>query len=348
MKSVCCSLKRRIGAAGVVFALLFRSPHLASAVANSGSELTVTSPIDGQAVQGNAVNIAVAAGPDVASVKLQVDGTMVVQGTNNLVWNSTTVPNGSHTLTVQAFQRGGSIPIGEISIPVLVKNPALASSLGAVPQHFQTLPSGSTLHTGAQCAAMIPATPETVAANSAFNRTTASASQLAAYAAGGYTVDSRDDYRQYKRAAGQYTGSTDMIMRWAACKYGIDEDVVRAQAWVESKWLQGGAGDERTSQSQCVQGNFSALWDTAINDPDGTSVACPGCCFRSWSAWQTKVFYEWMTWPQIMESTSFAADYRYADQRACMDGAYTSYYSSGYYSSGAQQPNSYSADVAKG
>lgn len=48
-----------------------------------------------------------------------------------------------------------------------------------------------------------------------------------------------------------------------------------------------------------------------------------------------------MTWPQIMESTSFAADYRYADQRACMDGAYTSYYSSG-----AQQPNSCSANVA--
>jgi hypothetical protein len=55
------------------------------------------------------------------------------------------------------------------------------------------------------------------------------AAQLAAYAANGYTFHYRDSYAQYQRVDGQYTGSTDMIMRWAACKYGIDEDVVRAQ-----------------------------------------------------------------------------------------------------------------------
>jgi hypothetical protein len=47
-----------------------------------------------------------------------------------------------------------------------------------------------------------------------------------------------------------------------------------------------------------------------------------------------------MTWPEIMQSTAFAADYRYADQRACMDGAYTSYYASS-----GQQPNTYAADI---
>jgi hypothetical protein len=341
MKSICRSLMRLVGAVGVVFALMFSSPHHASALPSSGSELTVSSPTDGQIVQGNAVNIATAAGPDVASLKLKVDGAVALQGTDNLVWNSTTVANGKHTLTVQAFQRGGSIPIGEVPIAVVVKNPALSSLLGAVPQQFHTLAADASLPTGAQCAAMIPATPETVAANTPFNHTTASAPELASYAANRFTVDFRDDYTQYKRAAGQYTGSTDMIMRWAACKYGIEEDVVRAQAWVESKWQQGGAGDHRTSQSQCVQPGFAALWNTTINEPDGTSIACPGCCFQSWSAWQTKVFYEWMTWPQIMESTSFAADYRYADQRACMDGAYTSYYSSS-----AQQPNTYASDIA--
>lgn len=341
MKSISFSLKRLGGAAGVVFALVILLPYQALAASTAGSELKVSSPTDGQIVHGNAVNIALAAGPDVASLKLQVDGSVAAQGTNSLIWNSTTVANGKHTLMVQAFQRGGSIPIGEVSIPIAVQNPAVSASLQAAPKHFQTLPSTAALPTGAQCAAMIPATPETVAANASFNHTTASASQLASYAASGYTVDSRDDYTQYKRAGGQYTGSTDMIMRWAACKYGIDEDVVRAQAWVESKWQQGGAGDERTSQSECVQGTFSALWDTTIDEPDGSAVTCPGCCFQSWSAWQTKVFYEWMTWPQIMRSTSFAADYRYADQRACMDGAYTSYYSAG-----AQQPNTYASDVA--
>jgi autotransporter family porin len=188
---------------------------------------------------------------------------------------------------------------------------------------------------------MIPATPETVSANTSFNQMLPTASQLSAYAANGYTSTYQDDYTQYARVDGQYSGSTDMIMRWAACKYGIDEDLVRAQAWVESGWQQGGAGDKRTVQSECVQGSFNALWNTTIIEPGGAAVSCANCCYQSWSAWQTKVFYEWMTWPEIMQSTAFAADYRYADQRACMDGAYTTYYASS-----AQQPNTYAADIA--
>jgi autotransporter family porin len=58
---------------------------------------------------------------------------------------------------------------------------------------------------------------------------------------------------------GQYSDSTDLIMRWAACKYGINEAVVRAQAWVESGWQQGGTGDKRTVESECVQGSFTVL-----------------------------------------------------------------------------------------
>jgi autotransporter family porin len=188
---------------------------------------------------------------------------------------------------------------------------------------------------------MIPATAENAPANTPFNQTLPTAAQLSAYAANGYTSTFQDDYTQYKRVDGQYSGSTDMIMRWAACKYGIEEDVVRAQGWIESGWQQGGAGDKRTSQAQCIQGSFAALWNTTISEPGGSTVSCPNCCYQSWSLWQTKVYYEWMTWPQIMQSTAFAADYRYADQRACMDGAYTTYYASA-----GQQPNTYAADVA--
>jgi hypothetical protein len=43
-----------------------------------------------------------------------------------------------------------------------------------------------------------------------------------------------------------------------------------------------------------------------------------------------------MTGPEIMHSTAFAADYRYADQRACMEGAYTTYFASS-----GEQPNTY-------
>jgi hypothetical protein len=304
----------------------------------------------------------------------------VLSGGSNFSWNSTTVANGTHKLMVRVFQMGGTVPIGTAYVSIIVNNssatptPALptptptpdpptptpgatstpaATSTPTVPtptpaptptpgpQHFSTLSSSASLPTDAQCAAMIPATPENVSANTPFNQTMPTAAQLAAYAANGYTFDYRDSYAQYQRVDGQYTGSTDMMMRWAACKYGIDEDVVRAQGWIESGWLQGGAGDKGTSQSVCVQGSFTALWNTTISEPGGSTVSCPNCCYQSWSLWQTKVYYEWMTWPEIMQSTAFAADYRYADQRACMDGAYTSYFASS-----TKQPNTYAADIA--
>ena len=203
--------------------------------------------------------------------------------------------------------------------------------------HFNTLGSSAALPSDTECAKMIPATPETIAGNVPFNQNVPIAAQLALFYQ--HPVWSGPPASDFARVDGNYTGSTDMILRWAACKWGIDEDVVRAQAWTESKWIQGGSnpgaggGDKRFSESQCVQGGFTALWN----------YQCPNCCWTSWGILQTKVFYEWGTWPMIKDSTAFNADYRYADQRACMNGDYASYFASR-----AQQPNSYAADIASG
>jgi O-antigen ligase len=193
--------------------------------------------------------------------------------------------------------------------------------------HFRTLPIGAVLPTGEQCAAMIPASSETIPGNEPFNQTIATPSQLRTFAALGYTFERLSSYAQFARISGNYTGSTDMMMRWAACKYGIDEDVVRGQAWQESGWWQWQTGDRRSTPSQCVQGSFSSLWSGPIVLVNRNVVSCPNCCWTSWSAWQTKVFYEWKTWPMIKDSTSFAADYRYAETRACMEGAFAPYFS---------------------
>lgn len=295
--------------------------------------------------------------------QLYVDGVDVGAGYNPLTWDSTTVTNGRHTLGVRAYLENGSTPIGSSSVAVVVANgsstptpgktptptptgtgtgtPTPTPSSTPTPSYFSTLGYNASLPSDQQCAASVPTTPETQSANSAFNATEPTSAQLAAYAAGNYTDTFQDDYTQYKRVDGRYTGSTDMIMRWAACKYGIDENIVRAQGWVESGWLQGGAGDEGTSQSQCVNGNFNSLWNTSITEPNGDVISVSNGCYQSWSAWQTKVYYEWMTWPMIMQSTAFGADYRYADQRACMNGAYTSYFASS-----NQQPNTYANDIA--
>jgi len=213
-----------------------------------------------------------------------------------------------------------------------------AANTAAGALHFSTMPPHAALPSDKTCAAAISPTPETIPANIPFNRTMPTAAMLASFYR--HPVFGSDPpASDFFRVDGHYTGSTDMILRWAACKWGIDEDVFRAQAWTESKWRQGGprpgdgGGDQRFSRSECVQGDFTALW----------GYACPNCCYQSWGIMQTKVYYEWGTWPMIKDSTAFNADYRGADQRACMNGDYSEYFAST-----QQQPNTYAADIASG
>jgi autotransporter family porin len=49
------------------------------------------------------------------------------------------------------------------------------------------------------------------------------------------------------RINGGFTGTTGEILRWAACKWGIDQGIVFAQAAVESWWRQTTLGDWESS-----------------------------------------------------------------------------------------------------
>jgi hypothetical protein len=222
--------------------------------------------------------------------------------------------------------------------------------------HFSTLPAtgvfadGGGGYTSAQCAAALdanasshiynghPINQETVPQNqephtpgspadgitSPVNQTTPNASQLEYYASDDYRSSVMDaPYTWMKLVDGQYTGTTEMIIRWAACKWGVDEDAIRAQATAEHEsWVQWNAGgDERKLMTQCQAGN-----NPGHNSTDLWGYLLSNACYQSWSIWQTKVVYStpnvgaWTTWPAINESTAFAVDYRYASQRSCMNG----------------------------
>lgn len=45
------------------------------------------------------------------------------------------------------------------------------------------------------------------------------------------------------RVSGRYKGRTDQIIRWGACKWGLDENLLRAVAVQESGWHQSTVGD---------------------------------------------------------------------------------------------------------
>jgi hypothetical protein len=95
---------------------------------------------------------------------------------------------------------------------------------------FATLAVGSGLPSDASCASRVRSAPEVRAANAPYNSTRG---------VGGNSL--------YPRVTGNFSGTTDEILQWAACKWGIDEDIVRAQIVVESYWDQRTVGDNGQS-----------------------------------------------------------------------------------------------------
>jgi hypothetical protein len=93
------------------------------------------------------------------------------------------------------------------------------------------------------------------------------------------------------RVNGNYTGTTDEIIRWGACKWGIDEDTIRAAAVVESRWHQSTVGDS---------GGSFGLLQVKDHYRDGT-VDLGG-------------------YPWTQRSTALNVDFYAAWLRSCLDG----------------------------
>ncbi len=200
-------------------------------------------------------------------------------------------------------------PNGASSAPVPTgspRGPASSASAAArsAPSFFHTLPPRAKLPSGAQCATWVRARPikENKGVNRRFNHVKGqhvSADFLAGDepAADKYIVP---------RINGDFTGTTAEILRWAACKWGISQNIVFAQAAVESWWRQTTEGDWETSG--CPPGHAPGA--------DGK----PGVCPQSWGILQNRYPYESSSWPGIERSTAMNADTAYAIWRSCYDG----------------------------
>ena len=195
------------------------------------------------------------------------------------------------------------------TVPVFGMSPRAFLPLMLGPSSkFTTLPPGSALPSDAQCAARVKRKPENKRVNVTYNAT-AGNQQLGSDIFGG------DDPRAYTeigvRVTGHFTGATDEILQWAACKWGIDEDIVRAQAAIESWWHQDAKGDWGTDSDRCPPGHGLGV-DDPVNRPD----TCP----ESWGLLQTRYPYQVSAWPGMADSTAFEADTAYAIWRACYEG----------------------------
>jgi hypothetical protein len=264
------------------------------------ASVTIVSPANKTTVTG-AVSVRTKLGPAAWWAHLLVDGNWVANLPPTTVsWNSTSVSDGVHTLVVQSFLKSRAIPVAADTVTVTVNN---SSSSG----YFSTVPPNQTLPSESWCAANIPVTAETIPGNAGANSQVPSSTELSSFRAA-----STLPANYAGLVDGNYTGSTDMIMRWAACKWGIDENVVRAETWGESAGYQSrlySVGDWTSNLSLCPPGSgFPGAWDGSK-------------CGQSYGLQQIKYIYQPETWPMTTDNTAFNLDYRFAIERQCMNGA---------------------------
>ena len=99
---------------------------------------------------------------------------------------------------------------------------------------------------------------------------------------------------EYKpRINGNFSGTTDEIIQWASCKWGISDDLTRARAVDESAWQQSKVGDfEATTSGHCA-----------------TTPSRHGClCPTSFGILQSKWYFRPGVYPGTRISTAFNVD----------------------------------------
>jgi autotransporter family porin len=175
------------------------------------------------------------------------------------------------------------------------------------PAEFVTLPPGSVLPGDQACAAAVTPAAETQPVNVRYN-----ARRGTIRLPEGFFPDGSHDVRATTviaaRVTGAHTGTTDEILQWTACKWGVDEAIVRAQAYQESSQRQTMKGDWTKVASRCAPGHGLGV--------DGR----PGWCPESWGILQVRYHYFKGAFPDAITSTAFNADTAYAVWRACFEG----------------------------
>ena len=207
--------------------------------------------------------------------------------------------------------RLGSCRLGWIVLPLVLIVLGSASCattptvgrFGQASVYFHTLPPGATLPSGAQCAQLVNSSPqrEDRSGNTPYN------SRKGRHVGPEFlAVDAPGAQKLARRINGDFTGTTIDILRWAACKWGIDQDIVFAQAAVESWWQQDTLGG----------------WTAASTCPPGRRLGQPGKpgeCPVTYGILQN-TYGPGGAWPAMARSTAMNADAAYAVWRSCYEG----------------------------
>lgn len=192
-------------------------------------------------------------------------------------------------------QPGPNQPPTSPSPPVSVPPPIRPYFL-TVPSSQNGLPPAGIPRPDATCAAEVTPEPENRPQNTTANHTVPAAPSTISWSP---SLDYWTDFiADRNRITGDFIGTTDEILQWVACKWGIDENIVRADAVIESYWVQSLVGDNCGVAGEASYGILQVMNE----DCSGDSIHGG--------------------WPYTQDDTALDADYWGARLRACFDGAF--------------------------
>ncbi len=218
----------------------------------------------------------------------------IVRGRN--VANLAVVPvanDGTVCISAQIYGTGAVHLVADVM--GWLPGPALAA---IAPTRFATLPLGAPLPSSDQCAARVRRAPENKRMNTAKNSVRGSNRNLGGPA-------------PFARVDGNFSGTTDELLQWVSCKWGLDEDIVRGIVAKESWWRDDTLGDLTGESSVCAYGHSIGS--------DGQAGVCP----QSIGLAQINYQYYRDGFPAAAESNAYHLDYALAVWRSCYEGAYT-------------------------
>jgi chitodextrinase len=169
-------------------------------------------------------------------IRVWVDGALVIDSWRDqppTTYRQTrSLTAGNHDVKIEYYENGGGA-VARVSWQLREPPPPPPPT-----DRFVTLAPGSMLPSGADCATRVRHDPwEPRPENMVANHTT-----VAPWGTG--TIGGYEAWQmQINRIDGNFTGTTDEIIQWGACKWGLDEDIVRGMAVVESNWFQSAVGD---------------------------------------------------------------------------------------------------------
>jgi hypothetical protein len=124
---------------------------------------------------------------------------------------------------------------------------------------------------------------------------------------------------QERSVTGRYSGTTDEILQWAAHKWGVPTDILRAAAVKETSWRQSGLGDRTTVADAGLYPAQARISATEVYESMGLLQL----------KWRPDGSLHPGTEPLRWQSTAFIADYYAATLRFFYDGSAASWYAPG-------------------